>query len=228
MWLDTNDIWPFGHWIRPRLLRQGFRHGSITGPHRPSRHGCLFCSSGIRIRGIATVRRQSLRAQSLVRPRTGAAAKGLRRDVDYDDELVFLSCMLHDLGVTEHANGDQRFEVDGADAAAQFLRDHGMSETGSRRSGRRSRCTRAPAWHTGSVPNRPLLSWASRQTSWASTSTYFQRVMPNKRTNPGCGTTSATHWPRPSRGIVKTCGSAVTRLADHLLIRRVVRRVSPS
>ena len=29
-------------------------------------------------------------------------------------------------------------------------------------------------------------------------------------------------------GIVKTCGWAVTRLADHLLIRRVVRRVSPS
>jgi hypothetical protein len=26
-------------------------------------------------------------------------------------------------------------------------------------------------------------------------------------------------------GIVKTCGSAVTRLADHLLFRRVVRRV---
>ena len=57
-----------------------------------------------------------------------AAAKGLRRDVDYDDELVFLSCMLHDLGVTEHANGDQRFAVDGADAAARFLRDHGVPE----------------------------------------------------------------------------------------------------
>jgi hypothetical protein len=57
-----------------------------------------------------------------------AAAKGLRRDVDYDDELVFLSCILHDLGVTEYANGDQRFEVDGADAAARFLRDHGVPE----------------------------------------------------------------------------------------------------
>ena len=57
-----------------------------------------------------------------------AAAKGLQRDVDYDDELVFLSCILHDLGVTEHANGDQRFEVDGADAAARFLRDHGVRE----------------------------------------------------------------------------------------------------
>jgi HD domain len=57
-----------------------------------------------------------------------AAAKGLRRDVDYDDELVFLSCILHDLGVTAYANGDQRFEVDGADAAARFLRNHGVPE----------------------------------------------------------------------------------------------------
>jgi hypothetical protein len=58
-----------------------------------------------------------------------AAAKGLQRDVDYDDELVFLSCLLHDLGVTEDANGDQRFEVDGADAAARFLRDRGVQDS---------------------------------------------------------------------------------------------------
>jgi hypothetical protein len=57
-----------------------------------------------------------------------ASVKGLRGDVDYDDELVFLSCILHDLGATESANGDQRFEVDGADAAATFLRDHGVPE----------------------------------------------------------------------------------------------------
>jgi hypothetical protein len=57
-----------------------------------------------------------------------AAARGLRSDVDYDDELVFLSCILHDLGATDYANGDQRFEVDGADAAAHFLRDHGVQE----------------------------------------------------------------------------------------------------
>jgi hypothetical protein len=58
-----------------------------------------------------------------------ASAKGLKRDVDYDDELVFLSCILHDLGATDYANGDQRFEVDGADAAARFLQDHGVDET---------------------------------------------------------------------------------------------------
>lgn len=57
-----------------------------------------------------------------------AAAKELRGDVDYDDESVFLSCMLHDLGVTAYGGGDQRFEVDGADAAARFLREQGMSD----------------------------------------------------------------------------------------------------
>lgn len=52
-----------------------------------------------------------------------AAAKGVR---GYDDELVFLTCLLHDLGVTEQGAGDQRFEVDGADAAVRFLRGHGV------------------------------------------------------------------------------------------------------
>lgn len=41
-----------------------------------------------------------------------------------DDELLFLTCVLHDLGVTDHANTDERFEVDGADAAARFLQTH--------------------------------------------------------------------------------------------------------
>ena len=43
-----------------------------------------------------------------------------------DDELLFLTCVLHDLGATEYANTDQRFEVDGADAAAHFLTEHGV------------------------------------------------------------------------------------------------------
>jgi hypothetical protein len=57
-----------------------------------------------------------------------AAADGMRAGLDYDDELVFLSCILHDLGVTAFGGGDQRFEVDGADAAASFLRDHGIAD----------------------------------------------------------------------------------------------------
>jgi hypothetical protein len=61
-----------------------------------------------------------------------AAAKGLRAGTDYDDELVYLTCVLHDLGVTEHGGGDQRFEVDGADAAVRFLREHGVDDARAR------------------------------------------------------------------------------------------------
>lgn len=57
-----------------------------------------------------------------------AAADGLRAGVDYDEEVVFLSSILHDLGLTTYGGGDQRFEVDGADAAARFLREQGLTE----------------------------------------------------------------------------------------------------
>lgn len=57
-----------------------------------------------------------------------AAADGLRSGVDYDDETLFLACVLHDLGVTSYGGGEQRFEVDGADAAARFLREQGYPQ----------------------------------------------------------------------------------------------------
>lgn len=43
----------------------------------------------------------------------------------YDDEVVFLSAVLHDLGLTDHAPGPRRFEIEGADAARRFLCDSG-------------------------------------------------------------------------------------------------------
>jgi len=67
-------------------------------------------------------------ARSYVFARELAAADGLRSGTDYDDELVFLTCLLHDLGVTDYGGGDQRFEVDGADAAVRLLRDNGVAE----------------------------------------------------------------------------------------------------
>lgn len=57
-----------------------------------------------------------------------AAARRLRSGADYDDEALFLACLLHDLGVTDVGAGTQRFEVDGADAAARFLREHGSPD----------------------------------------------------------------------------------------------------
>ncbi|URN02710.1 HD domain-containing protein [Actinomadura madurae] len=53
-------------------------------------------------------------------------ARGLHPDADYDDEALFLGSVLHDLGLTEQGDGDQRFEVDGADLAALFVSDNGL------------------------------------------------------------------------------------------------------
>lgn len=52
---------------------------------------------------------------------------GLRPDLDYDDELFFLGCVLHDVGLSDEGNRDQRFEVDGADLAAEFLTGQGVA-----------------------------------------------------------------------------------------------------
>jgi hypothetical protein len=48
-------------------------------------------------------------------------------DVDYPADLLFLACVLHDIGATDAYDGTQRFEVDGADGAAAFLTEQGMA-----------------------------------------------------------------------------------------------------
>jgi len=44
-----------------------------------------------------------------------------------DEELFFLACTLHDLGLTERFMGPMPFEIQGAQAAARFLKDQGLS-----------------------------------------------------------------------------------------------------
>lgn len=51
-----------------------------------------------------------------------AARAGLRPGADYDDELLFVACVLHDLGSADAYDGPQRFEVEAADAAVELLR----------------------------------------------------------------------------------------------------------
>ncbi|MGA4837895.1 HD domain-containing protein [Streptomyces sp. G45] len=51
---------------------------------------------------------------------------GLLPDRDYDDELLFLGSVLHDVGLTADGDREQRFEVDGADLAAAFLVGQGQ------------------------------------------------------------------------------------------------------
>lgn len=51
-----------------------------------------------------------------------------RHGLPYDEEVACLGAVLHDLGLTDHAQGPKRFEVAGADAARSFVRQHGLAE----------------------------------------------------------------------------------------------------
>jgi hypothetical protein len=42
----------------------------------------------------------------------------------FDDEILFLASVLHDLGLTERFEGDSPFEIQGAEAAKHFLEEH--------------------------------------------------------------------------------------------------------
>jgi hypothetical protein len=55
-----------------------------------------------------------------------AAHEGMRPGGDYDPEVLFHACVLHDLGTSPQAPGTERFEVEGADLAAAFLTGAGL------------------------------------------------------------------------------------------------------
>src|SRR5271156_5898732 len=57
------------------------------------------------------------------------ALTGLREKLTFDRELVYVGAMFHDIGLTERYRQSQlRFEVDGANAARDFLKSHGIAE----------------------------------------------------------------------------------------------------
>ena len=57
------------------------------------------------------------------------AMSGQRKGLIYDPELLYVASMFHDLGLTvEFEESRLRFEVDGANAARDFLRARGISE----------------------------------------------------------------------------------------------------
>lgn len=47
---------------------------------------------------------------------------------DFDPELLYVACVLHDIGASDAFDGPQRFEVEAADAAADLVRAHGRTE----------------------------------------------------------------------------------------------------
>jgi hypothetical protein len=57
------------------------------------------------------------------------ALAGARRGLSFDRELLYAGAMFHDLGLMpNHASAEERFEVDGANAARAFLKAHGVPE----------------------------------------------------------------------------------------------------
>jgi hypothetical protein len=57
------------------------------------------------------------------------ALTGLRRGLKFDAELLYAGAMFHDVGLAPSYRSDaDRFEVDGANAARDFLRRHKISE----------------------------------------------------------------------------------------------------
>lgn len=48
---------------------------------------------------------------------------------DGDKELIFFAGVLHEMGTTDLLRGQPRFELQGADFAADFLRKEGMSDS---------------------------------------------------------------------------------------------------
>lgn len=57
------------------------------------------------------------------------ALAGRKRGLKFDPELLYCGCMFHDMGLThQHSSECHRFEVDGANAARDFLRGHGITQ----------------------------------------------------------------------------------------------------
>lgn len=56
------------------------------------------------------------------------ALAGAARGMRYDEERFFVAAVLHDLGLSEMATGADRFEIEGADLAKEFLARQGMAD----------------------------------------------------------------------------------------------------
>lgn len=55
------------------------------------------------------------------------AIAGLQRGLTFNHELLYAAAMFHDIGLMpSHSSEDLRFEVDGANAAREFLRSRGV------------------------------------------------------------------------------------------------------
>ena len=116
------------------------------------------------------------------------ALTGERKGLKFDPELLYVGAMFHDIGLTEaYRHSQLRCEVDGANAAQDFLRGYGVPQAAveivwdaiALHTTPVSRSTRSPRWR--------LLPRASR---WTCSGSLMSSSL----------TPSATQWSRRTRG----------------------------
>lgn len=87
-----------------------------------------------RARDVLTRRVHPAIAHHSIRTYRWAVLVGDRRGMtagrDYDGDLLFYACVLHDLGTSDAHDGPRRFEVEGVDAAAELLTAEGLDAAG--------------------------------------------------------------------------------------------------
>ncbi|KAK0390971.1 hypothetical protein NLU13_0473 [Sarocladium strictum] len=98
----------------------------------PSEKWCLDALEAARANLPEAIFNHSLRVYLIAR---WLAKREPNHDLDGPDSLplVFAAAIFHDIGACELYNGKQRFEVEGADAAAAHLEANGVSKSDSHR-----------------------------------------------------------------------------------------------
>ena len=78
--------------------------------------------------------------------------RGRHRGMQVDPELLYVGAVFHDFGLTpNYRSRDHRFEVDGANAARDFLRAHGIDEP-----------TADVVWDAIALHTTPEIPWHKR------------------------------------------------------------------
>src|SRR3954464_15076662 len=78
--------------------------------------------------------------------------RGRHRGLRVDHELLYVGAVFHDFGLTpKYRSPDHRFEVDGANAARDFLRAHGIDEP-----------TAGVVWDAIALHTTPEIPWHKR------------------------------------------------------------------
>ncbi|WP_407935151.1 HD domain-containing protein [Cupriavidus plantarum] len=143
--MNVNSL---GAGVRAILLSILFMAGApgVTAADKASAHGILVTDALDRKVGVEIPNSQMARdAAQLIRDSEGdflfehstrvfywAALSAQRSGLPYDPQLLYVAAMFHDYGLTEsYGESHLRYEVDGANAARQFLKSHGVSDADS-------------------------------------------------------------------------------------------------